>query len=286
MGLLQHILLGLLQGVTEFLPVSSSAHLVAARTLLGVHASPLFLEVCLHFGTLVSILLVFRSEIWRLLADAVKGAVLLVRGMPQQELARQAPSFGMAAAIVAGTIPAAVVGLCCRDAIGAVFEGHLQLCGVLMMVTGLILLASRYAPQSSVSAVGPLRGLVIGMAQAVALLPGISRSGSTIVAGYFAGLERPLAARFSFLLGVPAMAGAMVLVAGHYVLAEGGVSAHGAAGPGGSVAGLIGGTVASAVAGAVCLVLLLRVIQRGKLHWFAAYCVPVGALLAALGTGA
>jgi len=286
MQLLRYILLGLLQGITEFLPISSSAHLVAAGAFLGVHGPPLFMEVCLHFGTLAAVLLVFRREIGRLVTDAVKGTAFLMRRTPWEEVLRRAPLFGMAVAIVIGTVPAAAAGLLFRDAIQAVFEGDVQLCGLLMMVTGLILLASRYAPQGSATTIGPFRGLAVGIAQAVALLPGISRSGSTIVAGYFVGLEREFAARFSFLLSVPAVAGAMVLELRRYVLAGSAASAQGVGGAGANTPGLIGGALAAAVAGTICLVLLLKIVQKGKLHWFAAYCMPVGALLVAFGARA
>jgi len=282
--LVRYLLLGLLQGATEFLPVSSSGHLVAARALLSLQVRELFFEVCMHAGTLVAILVVFRREIRDLVVDAVKGVALVLTRRPWREVLERAPLFGMAVAIVIGTIPAALFGLLCRDAISRFFEGDLRVTGALMMVTGLVLLASRHAPKGTAAAVGPLRGLMVGVAQAVALLPGISRSGFTIVAGCFLGLDRKVAARFSFLLAVPALVGAMALEGGRALtspgLAAGGAGAELAAQ---EVAGLLCGMVAAALAGTACLVLLLRVIQGGRLHWFAAYCLPLGALLAGAG---
>ncbi len=282
---MDYILLGLLQGATEFLPVSSSGHLVAAQKFLSVKAPELFLGVCLHFGTLVAILIVFRREVLGLIADGLKGAYLLLRRSPREEIARRAPLFNMALAIALGTLPAALVGVCCRDAIRGLFEGnlHLRVSGGLIMVTGIVLFAGRYAPAGHARAVGPFRGLLVGMAQAAALLPGLSRSGLTIVAGYFLGLERGLAARFSFLLAVPALVGAMVLEVAWLLLGKSsGIAGEETALVGGEIVGLLCGTALAAVVGTVCLILLLRVIQRGKLHWFAAYCVPAGALLVAL----
>ena len=276
--LIDYILLGLLQGATEFLPVSSSGHLVAAKKLLNMAPEGLLLEVCLHFGTLLAVLYVFRKDIRNLVTDAAAGVRLLLRGTAREEIARRAPLFSMAVAIVIGSVPVAIVGACFYGAIKDLFQANLRVSGALIAVTGAILFADKYAPPGAVAAVGWLRALLIGVAQAVAVLPGISRSGATIVTGHFLGLHRELAARFSFLLAAPAMAGAMAVELLRSLAAEGGVP-----GPTGSeIAGLICGTAAAALVGGVCLTWLLRVIHRGRLHWFAAYCLPMGALLVTL----
>ena len=267
--------------MTEFLPVSSSGHLVVARKLLGLEAPELFLEVCLHAGTLVAIVAVFYRDLFRLLKDGVKGLALFCRGAGRAAVAQQAPLFGTAVSIVVGTIPAAVVGLALHDAIKGLF-GDPRWCGALIAVTGLLLIASRSAPAGQRRQVSLLRGLVIGIAQALALLPGISRSGSTIVTGYFVGLERSEAARFSFLLSVPALAGAMA-----WELAKRFSASHATGGEklalsGDAVIGIALGTLIAAVVGWVCLKVLFRIIRKGKLHWFGAYCVPAGLLFFAL----
>jgi len=274
--LAEYVLLGILQGATEFLPVSSSGHLLAAETLLSIERPGLVLEVSLHFGTLVVIVLMFRRELVRLVADFSRGAWLLVRGNRQQ-IAQRAPLFGMALAIIIGTVPAALVGVLAHDAIGRIFEGNLRLAGVCLVVTGAVLLASRLAPRGEAKDVSPGKGFGIGCAQAVALLPGISRSGATIVAGYFCGLERSAAARFSFLLAVPAMLGAMVLETAGALGAAGEATVRRS-----DVLPLLCGMLVAALVGWACLALLLKVVQSGKLHWFSAYCLPVGALLFAL----
>jgi len=250
--LAEYVLLGILQGATEFLPVSSSGHLLAAETLLSIERPGLVLEVSLHFGTLVVIVLMFRRELVRLVADFSRGAWLLVRGNRQQIAQR-------------------------HDAIGRIFEGNLRLAGVCLVVTGAVLLASRLAPRGEAKDVSPGKGFGIGCAQAVALLPGISRSGATIVAGYFCGLERSAAARFSFLLAVPAMLGAMVLETAGALGAAGEATVRRS-----DVLPLLCGMLVAALVGWACLALLLKVVQSGKLHWFSAYCLPVGALLFAL----
>ena len=271
MGMLQAVLLGVLQGLTEFLPVSSSGHLVAAQHLFGVESPGILLEVALHFGTLLAILVVLWKPIVAIVRDTLTGALMLLRGQRVSAIAQEAPHFTTAVALALGTLPAGVAYLLLKGAIERCFDS-MAISGALLTVTGGVLLASRYAPQPVTPRVGPVRGLLIGVAQAFALLPGISRSGSTIVAGCFAGVERDAAGRFSFLLALPAIGGATL-----WKSAEAWRS--GAHLP---VAPLAAGTLAAAVTGALCLVLLLRLVHRGHLQWFAAYCIPAGlAMLAA-----
>jgi undecaprenyl-diphosphatase len=147
------------------------------------------------------------------------------------------------------------------------------------MISGLVLLASRAARPGAVRRVGPALGLAVGVAQAFALLPGISRSGATIVTGLFCGLERRTAGRFAFLLAAPALAGAGLHEAWQGLAAAPGSEAT--VGPGAGA--LAVGALAAAVTGTGCLLVLLRVVERGRLHWFAAYCLPAGAAMLALG---
>lgn len=269
---LKYMLLGLLQGATEFLPVSSSGHLVILKKLLGAKSDGLLLEVCLHLGTLVAIVLVFRSDLWKLIVDGVKGAWLLARGR-RTELAETAPGFSTALAIVVGSVPAAAAGLLIHRLGIEESLANTRLAGAMLVVTGLVLAAGRLAPRGVREGPGAARGFLIGIAQAVAILPGISRSGSTIVAGHFLGLRREAAARFSFLLAAPVMVGA-----GVWKLAPGLGSGGDALAPagGGLSLAIACGTVVAALSGWACLSLLLRIIRRGQLHCFAAYCVPAG----------
>jgi len=276
--LAEYVLLGLIQGATEFLPVSSSAHLVAAGHILHVRTPGVVLGVCLHFGTLVAILIVLRREVWNLIRDTLRGMRLLLLGR-RDAIDSEAPTFRIALAIVVGSIPAAVAGLGFYDAIEKAFES-VQVTGVLLVVTGILLLVSRFAPQGKEVTVGPLKGFFIGLAQAAALLPGISRSGTTIVSACFLGIDRKLAARFSFLLAVPALSGAAALEAAKMLNAG---AARQTLAQGEAVA-LGCGTATAAIVGSICLILLLKVVQKGKLHWFGAYCVPLGIVLFALGS--
>jgi undecaprenyl-diphosphatase len=196
--MLDILLLAVVQGLTEFLPVSSSGHLVLLQNILGGHEGDLFLDIVLHCGTLGSVLVVYRREILRLL-----------------RLDRPALLYVLALAV--GTVPAVIVGLLLKDTVEAVFAAPLFAAGGLL-VTGVVLLTTRAAkagddlPEPWQPRPLPLlKALLIGCAQAVAICPGISRSGSTIGASLWLGLPRAEAARFSFLLSVPAIAGALAL---------------------------------------------------------------------------
>lgn len=196
--MLEILLLAVVQGLTEFLPVSSSGHLVLLQSMLGSHEGDLFLDVVLHTGTLGSVLVVYRREVLRLLRlDAAARGYLL--------------------ALAVGTLPAVAVGLLLKDAVEAVFASPVY-AAVGLLLTGIVLLSTRaaQAAQGTEAAWEPRpvalpRALVIGCAQAVAICPGISRSGSTIAASLWLGLPRAEAARFSFLLSVPAIGGALLL---------------------------------------------------------------------------
>ncbi|NLW51349.1 MAG: undecaprenyl-diphosphate phosphatase [Candidatus Brocadiaceae bacterium] len=266
----QGILLGLVQGLTEFLPVSSSAHLVAAKHLLNVQQPGVALEVALHAGTLGAILAVLWRDVLALVTDALRGGLLLLRGAGAEAIEERAPLFGTAAAVVVGTIPAAVIGVLAGDAIGGLFD-NLAAAGAFLCCTGAILLASRTIRPGTRERVTIGRGLAVGAAQAMALLPGLSRSGITIVAGRAAGLDRRLAGRFSFLLAVPALTGAAVWE----VLRSLGTQSP-AAGPPVTAGALAAGVLVSGLTGGLALIVLLRMIERGRLHWFAAYCLPAG----------
>jgi len=246
--------LAVVQGLTEFLPVSSSGHLVLVQHLLGSHAGDLFLDVVLHCGTLGSVLAVYRRDVRRLL-----------------RCDREALRY--VAALAVATLPAVAVGLLAKDAVEAVFAAPVFAAAGLL-VTGVVLLSTRAARAGSEDP-GPWqpralplgKALLIGCAQAVAICPGVSRSGSTIAASLWLRLGRAEAARFSFLLSVPAIGGALVL---H--LLEGDLATRT------SPPGLV---LAALVAFAVGLLAIrwtaLAVVQRH--FWkFAFYVLPLGVI--------
>lgn len=255
MEYLRVVLLAALQGLAEFLPISSSGHLVIADALLecaGWGGVPDFLElsIVLHAGTLLSVLVVYWRRFWHLLGSEAR----------------------MIGPLLVGTLPAVAVGLPLHEMEwlkAALLESPL-VAGLMLPVTGVLLLASARCPagQTEYAQVTYRQALVIGLFQAVAILPGISRSGSTIAAGLFVGLRRDAAATFSFLLGSIATAGACLLEL-RSMLGR-------STGPATPAAVLVVGLVASFVVGVLALVWLLRWLERGRLKHFAWWCIPVG----------
>jgi undecaprenyl-diphosphatase len=248
------IILGLIQGLTEFLPVSSSGHLVIIPAMLGWSEPPLGLTVMLHMGTLVALLIYFRLEII--------GLVLGVLGQgPDPAAARRVVRF-----LIIGTIPAVIAGV----ALGGFFEHAFERpyeSSIELVITALILIGTeKFGERAVRHPLDDQRAAVIGVAQAVAILPGISRSGSTIGAGLLAGLSREEATRFSFLLSIPAIAGAGVLD-----LAKGDLTVTVAS---------VTGTLVSGIVGYLSLHYLRRFVRTHSLTVFAWYLIAIGPISA------
>ena len=265
MTLPRAVLLAIVQGITEFLPVSSSGHLVVIKAMLGAESPGAMWEVALHLGTLIAVLLVFRRELKNITVGFCAGLADLGRHGTRR-VWQDRPDFRMAGYILLGTVPAGVVGLVFGGRIERLFSQPM-LSAVMILVTGGILSLTR--PHSLVRPQGRVRlldSLWIGAAQAAALLPGISRSGTTISMGLMRGIRRQDAARFSFLLAVPATLAAAVAQ-----LPKIGRL------PGSEMLAMVTGLCVAAVTGYLALRLLLRVVDRGKLHYFAYYCWAAGA---------
>jgi undecaprenyl-diphosphatase len=264
MSVLQAVLLGIVQGVTEFLPISSSGHLVLGEALLGVHVQGIAFAVFVHFGTFLAVLTIFWGDVWNI----VKAWGTALRRPSPGEWSRcyhEDPFFRLGVLIVLGTIPAVIIGLFFEHEIETAFS-HPLFVSLALIVTGTILLGTRWTrPQDT--RFGMVRALIIGAAQAFAILPGISRSGSTIAGGMYVGVERSEAARFSFLLALPVILGAAV-VEGKELLHTGVPSEQALT--------LLVGTVVAYAAGTIALKWLLGVIRRGRLDRFAYYCYAVG----------
>ncbi|PIU44881.1 MAG: undecaprenyl-diphosphate phosphatase [Ignavibacteriales bacterium CG07_land_8_20_14_0_80_59_12] len=264
MSILNSILLGILQGLTEFLPVSSSGHLVLAESLLGIRIrGDIAFEVFLHLGTLFSIVTLYRKELL-LMTESVAHTI----GSPFTfaEHYRKDEHLRLAWYIVLATIPAVVAGLLFEHQIEATFSDP-KLVADMLLITGIILFLTRFARPRVEGNPRAARSFLIGIGQAVAMLPGISRSGSTISAALYLGVGREEAARFSFLLAVPVIAGAALLkskelYASHTTLTD--------------ILPLLTGGVTAYVVGLAAIKLLLGVVRKGKLSWFAAYCIAVG----------
>jgi undecaprenyl-diphosphatase len=264
MSVLQAILLGIVQGITEFLPISSSGHLVLGKALLGVHTQGIAFEVFVHFGTFLAVLTIFWGDCWNILRSW--GTALRHPSPGHWSLRYQEdPFFRLGVLICLGTIPAVIIGLLFEHQVEAAFS-HPLFVSFALLVTGTILLGTRWTKPKA-TRFGMVRALIIGCAQAFAILPGISRAGSTIAAGMYVGVERSEAARFSFLLALPVILGACV-VEGKELLQTGV--------PPQEAVTLFVGTIAAYVVGVIALKWLLGVIRRGRLDRFAYYCYAVG----------
>jgi undecaprenyl-diphosphatase len=274
MSELEALLLGIVQGLTEFLPISSSGHLILVPWLQDYHflqdneAFNKTFDVALHAGTLVAVLIYFRGDIVRLLR-ALWGSV--------RRRAIAGAEERLAWAIVVGTIPAVIAGGLGEGLIEDQLGDPWQI-AILLIVFGLLLgYADRRPQRQGLEDVGPRQGLYIGLAQVLSLAPGVSRSGITITAARFLGLNRDSAARISFLLLAPVTAGAVVFKA--FGAASEGLP-HGIAGP------MIVGTIAAAVSGYLAIAGLIAFVRRRSYDVFVVYRVLVGiALLLLIATG-
>jgi len=261
MNLIKPFILGIVQGLTEFLPVSSSGHLVIGSALLNFHEPGIAFEVFLHCGTLLAVIVVFRGELLKML-----GSIFVSREgrRADPELNR---FFHWNFYIVLATIPAVIFGLLLKDSIDRVFENilitfsMLAVTGVLMLLTGLI--------RDQGVEVNWFSSIVIGIAQALAIMPGLSRSGSTIFAGMSMGINRETAARFSFIMSIPAILGAVTLKLNDLI-----------AQPPSSemLTELAVGTLSATVSGYFAIVLLMSLVRKGRLNLFGYYCLCVSGI--------
>lgn len=261
MTIVQAVLLGAIQGLAEFLPISSSGHLAIASRFIANQQSPLLFDILLHVATLASVTLVFRIRIAELFMTAVR---FLIRKSLQSDKRDQS----ILLALVAGTAVTGIAGFLLKDLVSGLSPFVISCC---FIVTGLILVVSgRYKPVKTSETPGILQALIIGFAQGVGVVPGISRSGSTISASLFTGLDRKTAGEFSFLLSIPAILAAFILE----------LKSADTLGTQIPVSALAAGMLTSFIVGYFSLKILLGLIQRGKLGWFAVYLVPAGTVLA------
>ncbi len=248
MTLLSVIILAVIQGLTEFLPVSSSGHLALAGMIMKVPEGDMTFEIVVHLGTLMAVLAVYMKD----LSELVSG---LFR--------RKRESLVLAGLLIIGSIPAAVAGFLLADSIEKAFNSPV-LVSVMLLITGCVLFSTRFVKSGNRNNPTITGSLIVGISQAMALLPGISRSGFTISTGLFAGIRKEKAARFSFMLSIPAIAGAAVLKLGD----------TGSSGIDLSL--MITGFVISALTGYLALRILLKFLRAGKFSIFAWYCWLLG----------
>jgi len=258
MSLFQAIFLGIVQGLTEFLPVSSSGHLVFFQSLFGMGEPPLFFDVMLHLGTLLAVVVCFRSDI----LSIARGLGARLKGSHNHP-----PQVKLFLLIIVATIPTGLMGILFKDWFESLFSKP-KVVGMMLLVTGLVLWLTRWTKREgrTIEKMRWIDSVLIGIAQGLAIIPGISRSGATISTGLFCGLDRELSGKFSFLLSIPAILGATFLESqkmGSSLEVQ---------------TGLLGMTVAFGV-GLFSLTLLIKIIKMGKIFNFSYYCWGMGLLM-------
>ena len=254
MDTIDAIILGIIQGLTEFLPVSSSGHLELGKAILGDNSIPeesLLFTVVLHFATALSTIVVFRKDVW----DIIKGLF--------QFKWNEETQFSLK--IIISMIPAALVGLLLEDFMEVFFDGAIIIVGIMLIITAVLLYLADMA-KTTAKGVSYRSAFVIGLAQMVAMLPGISRSGATISTSVLLGIDKSKSARFSFLMVVPLILGKVAkdILSGDISFESAQIGAMGA------------GFVAAFIAGLAACTWMLKLVRQSKLTYFAIYCLVVG----------
>ena len=266
MNIFNAIILGVLQGLTEFLPVSSSGHLVLMQKIFGITEPALFFDTMLHIGTLLAVFVILRRDIWDILRKIIQPLTLY---------------------LIIATIPAVIIALAFGDIIEHAFESG-KFLGVCFLITTALLVTAEFLSKRANASGGLKSGdkmnwldaLVIGIMQAVAIAPGISRSGATISGALSRKLDRDFAARFSFLLSIPAILGAVVLQSKDLIKDYAPSEAQAAqSGENIGAAAIIAGTLSAAVVGFFAMKLMLKVIREKSLYGFAIYTAVLGILV-------
>ena len=251
------VILGVIQGLTEFLPVSSSGHLELGKYLLGdtsIGEQSLFFTVMVHAATALSTLFIFRKDVWVIL----KG--LFSKGWNEEK------RFSLN--VIVSMIPAAFVGFFMEEMIETLFSQRIALVGTMLIITAVLLYIADFS-KTTHKQVTPFNALMIGIAQAIAILPGISRSGATIATSVILGIDRYRAARFSFLMVVPLILGKIA-----YDMLRGDLSEFSSA----ELVPVMAGSIAAFITGAIACTWMIALVRKSKLRYFSIYCVVVGLL--------
>lgn len=260
MSILEALILGIIQGLTEFLPVSSSGHIELGKVILGVEPKdPLLFSIIVHAATALSTIVIFRNYIWE-----------IISGLFQFKWNE---STQYSAKILLSMIPVGIVGVLWEDEIEALFDKQVLLVGSMLIVTGFLLFFSAKAKESD-GKVSFVKSILIGLSQAIAILPGISRSGATISTSLLLGVSREEAARFSFLMVLPPIIGATLLKVKDYLE----ISQTAEVANQMSVTTLGVGFLAAFVTGLLACTWMIQLVKRGKLTYFAIYCFVVGGI--------
>ena len=262
MNFIESLVLGIIQGLTEFLPVSSSGHLVIFQNIFGISSNDIAFEIVVHLGTLMSVFVVYYSDILQMIKS-------FFGGIANPKISyKKDYHFKLAILIIVGTIPAVIVGLFFKDFFESIFH-NAKLVGVTLIITAGILYITQFFNKGD-KKLSFGNSIIIGIGQALAIFPGISRSGTTISTSLVLGIPKSEAAKYSFLLSIPAILGAAVLELKDF--AESGIELQ-------QLGVLFTGFLSSFIVGYFAIRILLKLIQKGKFHWFAPYCLIIGILV-------
>lgn len=268
---LQAAIMGLVQGLTEFLPVSSSGHLVLAKLLLGAQTdtSALF-EILLHVGTLAAVVIIYYRDVWNLIKEGVLLIADCFLWLFRKKQFALYPERKMVLMILLVSIPTALLGLVMEAFLEDIFLSSALAVGLALLVTGTVLLLISKIPagHKKIEKMKTRDALFIGVVQGIATIPGISRSGSTISAGLFCGLDKEFAIRFSFLMSIPAILGAAVLKLTKISAADLALN----------VGPYLLGMVVAALVGYLCIRWLLNLLKKNQFHYFGYYCLAIGCI--------
>jgi undecaprenyl-diphosphatase len=264
LGWLESVALGILQGLTEFLPISSSGHLVLGENLLKVKLDDISFEVFLHFGTLLSVVVVFRETIGGMIQAVMEKAGV---SFSKYNPASTSENWNLFLLIILGSVPAGILGILFKEYVEKSFTSPLFV-SIMLLITGAVLFLTKFFQKKE----GQIKfsdAFLIGIAQAIAMLPGISRSGLTISTGIFRGIKSEKAAEFSFLLSLPAILGASILKLKDMLS-----QSH----PSFDLRFYLIGAVFAFLFGCLAIKFLLNVIRKGRFEFFGYYCFLIGFL--------
>lgn len=276
MSELEALLLGLIQGLTEYLPVSSSGHLAIASNFFGINGEEnLAFTVAVHVATVLSTFVILWKEIkWLFLGMVKYDDSHRAEGGGTSAISRLSPEHRYMLNILVSMIPVAIVGFFLKDYVEQIFGSGLMIVGAMLLLTALLLTFSYYAKPRQKEEIGLKDAFIIGIAQAVAVMPGLSRSGSTIATGLLLGNKKSQLAQFSFLMVIPPILGEALLDTKD-MLEAGVASVFGSI----SVTSLIIGFVAAFISGCLACKWMIGIVKKGKLIYFAIYCAIVGLAL-------
>jgi len=266
MDIIQALVLGIIQGLTEWLPLSSSGHLALGQKAMGIDSEPFI--ILLHGATLIVVIVYFRKDIWIILREWFKGISAATKGTPAKDALWGTKERRLGGLIVIASVPTGILGYLIDAYLESYALSSLLILGIFFIATGVFLAIARLRRPKARKVMGASGAAVVGVAQGVAALPGLSRSGWTISTALLLGIAPEDAAKFSFILSIPAVIGANLLKFNE-IRAMASLE----------LPVIVVGFVAALIVGFLALILAMKIVKAGKLYWFAPYCMGLGAVV-------